>query len=188
MKRIALVLCLISSSAIADCYVRSDIKLSRQVINAAPTDIQRLVTPDAGGYRCVARYRVHIKDSWLTAEGSAVAKTEGEACSRAQDLGKGYVLAQVTPDRITSTNQMVCSDLPDIQVRPVQRGELVWESETDLHSHPRERVQPYFELKHAKCRKFIERANKDQNLIIYQGIICQATTGADSKWRVIDKY
>jgi hypothetical protein len=188
MKRLALLLCLISSSAVADCYMRSDIKLSRQAINASPTDIQRMVTPEPNGHKCVARYRVYVNNEWVTAEGTATAKTETEACARAQDLGRGYILAEVTPDRITTTNQMVCSDLPDIRVRPVNRGELIWESETDMHSHPRERAEPYFQLKHATCRKFIERANKDQNLIVYQGIICQANTGANSKWIVLDKY
>lgn len=189
MKRsIAILLCLASTSIFADCYHRSDIKITQQKINTAPTDIQRLVTPDSRGQKCVARYRLHIGDAWTTVEGSAVAKTEDEACQQAVDIKRGVALDEMAPATVSADHQMVCSDLPDIRVRPVRKGELVWESETDLHSNPLERQKPYFQLKGATCRKFIERAPLHQNLIIYQGIICRATTAKNSKWIVLDKY
>jgi hypothetical protein len=189
MKRtLIFALCLASSTAWADCYQRSNIKITHQKINTAPTDIQQMVTPDARGQRCVARYRLHIGNAWTTVEGTAVAKNETEACEQALDIKRGVALEEVAPATVGADHQMVCSDLPDIRVRPVRRGELIWESETDLHSHPLERMYPYFYLKQAKCRKFIERVPKNQNLIIYQGIICQATTAKNSKWVVLDKY
>lgn len=189
MKRtLILLLCLASSSALADCYQRSNIKITQQKINTAPTDIQTLVTPDARGQRCVARYRLHIGNAWATVEGTAVAKTEEEACGQAMDLKRGVALEEVAPATVSADHQMVCSDLPDIRVRPVRKGELIWESETDLHSNILERRNPYFQLKEATCRKFIERTPKHQNLIIYQGIICKATTSKNSKWVVLDKY
>jgi hypothetical protein len=102
------------------------------------------------------------------------------------DVGQGQVLSEIEPTSIRSDMQMVCSDLPDIRVRPVRIGETIWESETDMHNHPRERG--YFWYKRAKCRMFQERNPKDRNLITYQGIVCQATGLPNSKWRVIDKY
>jgi hypothetical protein len=186
-KVIILAICLASSSAIADCYMRSNINLSRQTVYGAPTDIQRAVAPDSGRQKCVMRYRIYINDAWQTAEGVGYGKTEDAACEQALNLSRGTVLQEVEPSSVRADNQMVCSDLPDIRVRPVRRGELIWESETDMHSHPQERGN-YFNYKQAKCRKFIERVDKEQNLIIYQGIICQANTLAGSKWRVIDKY
>lgn len=189
MKRtIVLLLCLASTTALADCYQRSTINITQQKINTAPTDIQTLVTPDAQGYRCVAQYRLHIGNAWYTVEGTAVSNSETHACEQALDVKRGTVLEDVAPARVSGDHQLVCTDLPDIRVRPVRRGELIWESEVDLHSHPLERAHPYFYLKQAQCRKFIERRPKDQNLIIYQGIICQATTAKNSKWVVIDKY
>lgn len=189
MKRtLILLLCLASSSALADCYQRSNIKITQQKINTAPTDIQTLVTPDAKGQKCVARYRLHIGTAWATVEGTAVAKTQEEACSQAVDVKRGIALEEVAPATVSADQQMVCSDLPDIRVRPVHKGELIWESETDLHSNVLERRNPYFQLKESTCRKFIERTPKHQNLIIYQGIICKATTASNSKWIVLDKY
>ena len=185
---ITLTLCLAASTAVADCYQRSNIKITQQKINGAPTDIQTLTTPDAKGQKCVARYRLHIGDAWTTVEGTAVARTETEACSQALDPKRGVALEEVAPATVGADHQLVCSDLPDIRVRPVRKGELIWESEADLHSHPLERKQPYFVWKQAKCRKFIERTSRDQNLIIYQGVMCQSTTAKNSKWLVLDKY
>ena len=185
---VLLILFTVGGTAEAACYQRASINITSQKINTAPTDIQRLVTPDARGYQCVARYRLHVGQAWVTVEGTAVARTEDEACKQALDIKRASALEDVPPARVGADQQLVCSDLPDIRVRPVRRGELIWESETDLHSHPLERATPYFTLKQASCRKFIERVPKDQNLIIYQGIICQANTGTNSKWLVLDKY
>jgi hypothetical protein len=179
-------LALISSTALADCYTRSSIRMTRHSVDAGPTDIQKLAVPDAAGSKCVVRYRVSIGGNWQTAEGSAVGRTEAEACTRAVDVTQGSVLAEIEPASIRSDMQMVCSDLPEIRVRPVRIGETVWESETDMHSNPQERR--YFWYKRTKCRLFQERDPRDRNLIIYQGVVCQADGSSNSKWRVIDKF
>ena len=187
MKRLLIAgLCLVSTTVFADCYVRSSIKLTRQAINAGPTDVQKMVVPDTTGQKCVLRYRVHIGDEWHTAEGTGLGKTEAEACARAQDIGNGRVLAEVEPSQIRADTQMVCSDLPDIRIRAVRIGEVVWDSETDMHRHEQERK--YFDYKQTRCRMFTERNAKDRNLYTYQGIICKADTNPNGKWRVIDKY
>jgi hypothetical protein len=170
----------------ADCYIRSNIKLTRQAIDAGPTDVQKLVVPDGLGQKCVMRYRVHIGDMWRTAEGTGVAKTEANACKSALDIGNGGILSEVEPSQIGADTQMVCSDLPDIRIRAVRIGEVVWESETDMHRHTQERK--YFDYKQTKCRMFTERNTKDRNLYTYQGIICKVDSLPNSKWRVIDKY
>lgn len=170
----------------ADCYVRSSIKLSRPDIDAGPTDLQKLVVPDALGKKCVVRYRVHVGDEWYTAEGTGTGRDEGSACVQAMDIGRGSVLAEVEPSRVRADTQMVCSDIPDIRIRPVRIGEVVWESETDMHRHEQERK--YFDYKQTKCRMFTERNSKDRNLYTYQGIICKADTNPNGKWQVVDKY
>jgi hypothetical protein len=179
-------LILASTPAIADCYMRSNIKLTRQVINAGPTDIQRLVVNDGANKKCMVQYRVHIGDEWHTAEGVGQAKEEGPACAQAMDVGQGRVLNEVEPSKITSESDMVCNDLPEIRVRAVRIGEVIWESETDMHRHEQERQ--YFDYKQTRCRMFTERNAKDRNLYTYQGIICKADTNPLGKWRVIDKY
>ena len=187
MKRLTILcLALASTVATAECYVRSDIRLSRQGINAGPTDFQKIVAPDSNGFKCSVQYRIHIGENWYTAEGSAVANTESEACTRASDVGLGTVLLEVEPSQVRADTQMVCSDVPEIRVRRVRVGEMVWESETEMHTNPAER--PYFNYKGSQCRLFVERQGKDQNLYLYQGVMCKLDQRPDSKWQVIDKY
>jgi hypothetical protein len=160
--------------------------LTRQAVSIPATDIQKLVSPDARGQKCVMRYRVNINDEWQTAEGVGYGKTEAEACTQAADIGQGYLLSEVEPSRVTADTQMVCSDMEDIRIRPVRIGETIWESEVDMHRHPNERK--YFDYKQTKCRMFTERNAKDRNLFTYQGVICRISKSAGSKWRVVDKY
>jgi hypothetical protein len=186
MKQTILLLVLVSATASADCYMRISTRLTPQMVNSQPVDIQRLVVPDSRGQKCVMRYRIHVGNDWETIEGVGVGATETEACARALDLGRGSMLKEVTSQRVRADSQMVCSDLPDIRVRPVRIGELIYQSEVDLHSIPVERK--IFWYKRTQCRMFVERDSKNANLWLYQGVICQTGSRPDSKWQVIDKY
>lgn len=186
MKRVMLAgLCLVATVANADCYVRSTTTIVPAALQSAPTDFHKILTPDPKGFKCAVRYRVYMNDEWNLVEGVAVHNDPDSACARALDVKRGSVLLDPTREMIKSDQQMVCSDLPDIRVRPVRVGELIWESETDLHRHPDERK--HFMYKNTKCRMFTERAAEDGNLQTYQGIICQEDPKS-MKWRVIDKY
>lgn len=182
MKRLLLLLALISGTANADCYIRSSIRLTQ----GQPVDWQRLVTPDSAGKKCVMRYRVQVDGNWKTAEGIGRGADEGSACAQAIDINRGSVLEEVAPQRVSADTQMVCSDLPEIVVRPVRIGDVIWQSETDMHTIPEERK--YFWYKRSQCRMFIERDTKNANLWLYQGVICKVDTTPNSKWQVIDKY
>ena len=185
-RAIVVGLCLASSVAYADCHIRTNVKLSRQAVEVGPTDIQKLVTPDGTGQKCVLRYRVNIKDQWQTAEGIGQGATEAEACAQASESGRGAVLAEVEPGRVSTDTQMVCSDMEDIRIHPVRIGDVIWESETDLHAVPAERK--YFNYKFSTCRMFTERNVKNRNFYPYQGVICRVENTTNSKWRVVDKY
>jgi hypothetical protein len=174
------------SQSRADCYMRVATNLTQQAVNSQPVDVQRLVTPDARGQKCVMRYRIHIKDDWETAEGVGTGATEADACAQALDIRRGSLLAEATPTTVRADSQMVCSDLPDIRVHPVRIGDIVWESETDLHTIPAERK--YFLYKRTQCRMFVERDVKNSNLWLYQGVMCRLNARGNSKWQVIDKY
>ena len=174
------------SHARADCYVRSAIKLNQTVVNSPITDVQKIVTPDTRGQKCVLRYRIHVGDDWQTAEGEGYGATESQACAQAEDIKRGRILEEVIPSRVSADTQMVCGDLTDIRVRPVRIGDVIWESETDLHTYPPERK--YFWYKRTQCRMFVERDSRNQNLVLYQGIICRLNASGNSKWQVIDKY
>jgi len=187
MKRL-LVAGLIFTATVAhgECYMRSAIHLMHQAVDSTPVDWQQLVTPDTGGQRCTVRYRIQINHNWQTAEGSAVATTQARACALAMDISRGHVLQEVTPDRVSADNQMVCSDLPEIRVHPVRIGDVIWQSEVDMHTIPAERKD--FWYKRSRCRMFVERDVKNSNLWVYQGEICQLSNTPNSKWQVIDKY
>jgi len=187
MKRLFIfALCATATAVSAECHMRTSIRVARQDIFGAPTDVQRIVTPDAQGDKCVLRYRLNIKGDWQTVEGEATAATEEVACTKALDVGQGWLLQDVAPKLVQADNQMVCSDAPEIQVHPVRIGDEIWESEVDVHSIPAERA--YFQYKHTRCRFFVERDAKFQNLYIYQGVICRVNSTQHSKWRVIDRY
>jgi len=183
-KFCAIVLFALATAAHAECYMRSSINL--RLANTGPKDIQQLVTPDARGQKCVMRYRIHVDQDWQTAEGIGYGATESEACSQAIDSHRAYALVEIVPERIRADNQMVCSDLPEIRVHPVRIGDVIWQSEVDMHTIPVERKD--FWYKRSRCRMFVERDGRNQNLTVNQGIICALDSRVDSKWRVIDKY
>ena len=159
MKRLLIAgLILASSSVSAECYMRSNIHLTRQEINAGPTDFQRLVVPASSGKKCMVQYRVHIGDEWHTAEGSGQGQDEGSACAQAMDVSRGHLLNEVEPTNITSNSDMVCNDLPEIRIRAVRIGEVIWESETDMHRHPQERK--YFDYKQTRCRMLDRKSTR----------------------------
>ena len=187
MKRLLVIgLLFASTTAWADCHMRSSINLRTQRVNTGPADVQKLVVPDARGNKCVLRYRINVNDDWQTAEGIGYGATESEACTQAADIKRASILTEVVANRVGADTQMVCSDLPEIRVRPVRIGELVLESETDLHTIPEYR-RPFM-FKRSTCRMFAERDAQNQNLMLYQGVVCRVDNMPNSKWRVIDKY
>ncbi len=185
MKRLlAGALIVYSSVTWADCFHRTQINTTTRV-NAGPTDIQRVVTKIGTQYQCVSTYRLHLGLEWQTVEGVARAGTEQEACRQSLDLKNGLLLQEVPPTGVRTSADIVCTDAPTIRVRNVHVGQQIWESEADLHWSQKERG--YWTYKKAQCRKFQERAVKDGNMLVYNGIICQAGTNSQ-KWLVVDKY
>ena len=181
---LALALAVYSSATIADCFHRTQINTETR-INAGPTDIQTQVTRIRQGWECVSTYRLHLGLEWQTVEGVAQHANQAEACRLSQQLKNGRLLQEVPPTGIRTSSDIVCTEGPTIRVRNVHVGEQIWESEADLHWQPKERG--YWFYKKARCRKFQERWAKDGNMIVYNGIMCQAGVNSQ-KWMVVDKY
>jgi hypothetical protein len=188
MKCVAVLALLVTTHipAYAECFMRVRANLSKMGISAEGKDTQKLVVPDSRGQMCTVRYRIVVNNQWRTVEGQGVGKNETAACREAYSTKNAYFLVDIEPQKINSDTQMVCSDLPDIRVRPVHIGEVVWESETDLHINLAERA--YFNYKNTQCRFFFERNSMTQNLTTYQGVICKIDRTRNSKWQVIDKF
>jgi hypothetical protein len=185
-KTLLIILCSLGTIAQAECYVRSSTRITKQAIFGAPTDVQKIVTPDVKGFNCVLRYRLNLNNDWQTVEGVATAQTEDQACAMAIDVSRANILVEVSPHTVSADTQMVCGDITDIRVHPVRIGDEIWESEVDIHTIPAER--PYFSYKGTTCRFFVERDSRNRNLYLYQGIICRENAAKRSKWRVVDKY
>jgi hypothetical protein len=183
---IAVAVCLATGLANADCYVRSSTTIAKSSLQSAPTDFRKIAVPDAKGNKCIIQYRVYLDNKWATVEGEGTDRDEAVACAKALDSKRAAVLEEPTREMLKSDQQLVCTDLPEIRVRPVRVGEVIWESETDQHPFPKERG--YFNLDNAQCRRFSERNTVRGDLKTYQGIICRADLTSNSKWRVIDKY
>lgn len=186
MKYLIIPLMFVATVAQAECLTRVKTNISRAAINSRPTDIQKMVIPEGSNQRCVMRYRIHIGTDWQTVEGEGVGRNAAEACVQAIRPEVGSILSDVEYDRVTAETQMVCSDFQDIHVRKVHAGERIWESEAEIHNNPAE--QKYFVYKDTQCRYFIERGAKEQNMYLYQGIMCRETKEPTSKWLVVDKY
>jgi hypothetical protein len=186
MKPYLLGLLLVAGLANAECFVRSSTNITKSALGGQPTDMQKIIKSDAAGFKCILRYRILIDDEWATVEGEGQAKIEDLACARALDARKGYQLLEPTRERVSSDQLLICTDLREIRIRPVKPGEIIWESETDIHRIGNERG--YFNYKDTRCRMFTERNARDGNLLTYQGVICQADSKTNSKWRVVDKY
>ena len=99
MKYLALSLLVLAGTVHADCHVRVATKLSSKAVFGQPTDIQRMVVPDAKGYQCVVRYRLNLNLDWQTIEGTAVGKTETQACSEAYTTSKVSILKDIVPQQ-----------------------------------------------------------------------------------------
>ena len=187
MKKVAVTAALLMSTTVmAECYVRMDAKLTREAVFGTATDVQQMVSRDSNGYRCVAQYRINLNGDWHTAEGVGHGVTETQACQQAIDLKNSALLAEVEPHRIKSKTEMVCSTFEPIQIRKVRVGERIRESEVDVHVVPAERR--YFNYGGARCRMFVERDAKSGKVFTRQGVICQETQQPNSSWIVVDKY
>ena len=82
---------------------------------------------------------------------------------------------------MTIEQNMVCTDRPEIQVRQVQIGDQVRESE--VRPHPN--FPKPFNYKSTQCRLFMEPEVRGGDLLRRQGVICRSH-GPD--WKVVDKW
>jgi hypothetical protein len=181
----AIILAVISTTAQADCYVRSAMTARSQVSLTSISDIQTLVVPiNATQNKCFATYRAQLNGEWVTIEGTSVGAktiTEEDLCKSAMDQGRAQILNRARGRSMSVETDMVCDDRPVIQVRNVNVGELVRVSE--VRPHPN--FPKTFRYRAAQCRWFIEPEPRVGDLLQRQGIICQST---GDEWRVIDKW
>jgi len=183
---IPLILALVASSAHGECYVRSAVTNQTTINIVAVADVEPMVVPiSATKNKCIVNFRAQVNGKWITAEGEKVGLktvTEKELCAGALDQGRIQILSRADGGRMNIEQNMVCNDRPEIQVRVVQRGEMVRESE--VRPHPN--FPKPFVYRTASCRLFIEpEVRPGRDLLQRQGVICQVN---GNQWQVVDKW
>ena len=183
----ALVLAMtVPATAYSECYVRAAVTNQTTMNITAIADIDPMVVPVSPTQnKCIVNFRAQVNGRWITAEGERTgpkSMTERELCAGAVDSGRIQILSRADGGRMAVEQNMVCDDRPEIQVRTVQRGERVRESE--VRPHPR--FPKPFQYRLSTCRWFVEsEVHPGRDLLQRQGIICQVN---GNEWQVVDKW
>jgi len=184
-RKLFLILCLASGVANADCYSRTAMSNQTTAKITAVADVKRKVVPVGHQQnKCIVSFRAQIDDGWVTAEGENVgANTESldQLCASAMSAGKSEALTRIAGSTVNVEQDMVCTDEPNIQIRKVQVGEHIKESE--LTPHPNFTKQ--FKYRGTVCRWFIEPEGRVGDMIPKQGVACRIQ---DNDWQVVDKW
>ena len=184
----SLIACAIPGAAYSECIMRTT-SLTRVVGKVDDVaDIRPLLSPSFNNERrCAISARVLYRGSWHTVYSDytgPVSVGDRDLCSNAVELGVRQFLASKEAKLLHSDQQMVCSDEPEIKVRPVQKGELVRISE--VAPHP-EKPDP-FAVKGVECRWFIEPAGSGATYYRWQGVVCRTGRRDSGEWTVVDKF
>jgi hypothetical protein len=178
---------LTSVNAGAECYTRSSTvsKLTSSIEQIA--DVDRKVLSVSGGKNlCRITFRAYIDGKWHTAQGEetgGVNDSLDNICAKALNSGRVSILESVSGTRITGSQELICTDEPKLEQKTsVTIGDLVWESEVQVHPAYRD----VFRYRGSFCKWFIESKPNIGKVDMHQGIICRSP---DQKvWRVVDKW
>ncbi len=188
MPRILISLALLTAfSANAECYTRSSTvsKLTSSIEQIA--DVNRKVLPVGNGKNlCRITFRAYIDGKWHTAQGEetgSVNDSLDNICAKALNSGRVSILESVSGTKITGSQELICTDEPKPkQKAAVSVGDLVWESEVQLHPA----YKDVFRYRGSFCKWFIESKPNIGKVDMHQGIICRSPE--QKVWRVVDKW
>lgn len=187
MRKALILLALLPSLALGECYTRSATVISPGEVTAPPTDVQRLVTPSGkDNIQCVVKFRVAINGKWETAEGRAVGNKNSEdlVCQHAVNLESSYLLTAQGSRKLQAEQHMVCYDGPEYNTHTVKVGDVVHDSEVEQHPT----VRRYYAYQKTQCRYYAEHTMVKDSLAYYQGVMCRIDSGPSPKWQIMDKW
>lgn len=175
----------VTANAQADCYVRSAMTNQTTINITSIADVQPLVVPiSATQNKCIVSFRAQVNGNWITAEGEKIGSkslSEAELCRGAMDQGRTQILSRADGKNLAVEQNMVCTDQNLPQIRKVEMGDRLQESEVLPHPNfPRR-----FVYHNATCRWFMEPDVRPGDLLHRQGIICQLH---GNEWQVVDKW
>ena len=129
LKLFVLLLAAFNSNAVAECYMQSSVVGQAKGSIEQVADIKHWTVPFTNNQRkCMVTFRGYAKHSWWNGVGEHVfssAVTEDSACKVALERGKAQMIETVFGQVVLSEGQMICSDLPEIKVKPVSVGDVV---------------------------------------------------------------
>lgn len=182
--RYLLALLLASSTAAAECYVKSS-SISEMQDGIEKTDnVQRYpIRLNNDQFRCSVTFNARIKGRWYPVESSAIGSgSEESVCSQALNSGSARILEKVVGTKFTMQQEMVCTDQSLQPKKSVNVGDLVRESDVipdPAWPNPR-RFRDGNE-----CLRFVESDIVGSELRRTNGVICRVDR---NNWRVVDKF
>ena len=175
-----------SGSVQAECFMQAATlgKVAGKFDKVA--DAKKWVTSYSDNQKkCLVSFRGLAKGKWWDGTGEHIFETsvsDDAACEIALEKGKNIQLQQIFGKTVLAEEQMICSDMPKLQTKGAEIGDVVQLSE--LRPHPNKPTS--FGYKGTECRYFIQPdVNKRNELYTWQGVVCNVRRG---DWQVVDKW
>ena len=177
MKKILLILALISNLVWAECDVRSASTLTNQRQVGPVTDLVK--TSKMG--TCTVKFNITVDGkTYPLHETETGLEQEASLCYYAVERARKNLLLNLGGNFQTEA-VTVCKEGTSAPPK-IKIGDTILESEVG-----KSKIEKYFTHKNARCRMFTERYNEDRDLKVYHGVICQIDN-SDTNWIVVDKW
>lgn len=176
MKYSALILFLLTSAAWSNCSVKSASQNVSQRQVSPPTNLVKTITLN----QCKVKYNLKVDNTWHDVEYTYKGfEEESVLCAKAVDEGRKILLSQM--GGVFQTESItICNEGKPVQFRPVKVGDLVLDNELGRLDRGQN-----FKYRNANCRLFREKYEKDKQLRVNHGVMCQTD---HQEWIVIDKW
>jgi len=174
-KYLPILLLCVAVSVFAECEVRSASYLANDHEVSA---VQNLIkTPMAGSCHVAFDLMVDGIVHSLIHESTGLGSEETLCQQAIQEARKELLLTLGGTFKTEATT--VCGDGTN-KVQKIRKGDVVLESEVGPSA-----IGKYFKYKNSRCRLFSNHIERNRNLAVYYGVICQLDTNGPN-WIVVD--
>jgi len=182
----------VSGNGIANpgCYIQSSTASAVSGNLDHVADIKAYpVQFDRNNRKCVVTFRGAANGRWHNGQGEHIygsTVTDQQGCDIALHNGKNAMLSRLFGKKITGSEQMICSDFPQPEIKKdVKVGGIYQLSE--LQAHPSKNQT--FVHRHTTCRFFSHTVMDDPltGFYTWQGVVCTADPKKD-QWKVVDLW
>ncbi len=170
-----LILLFAGVSALAECEVRSASYLANDHEVGA---VQNLIkTPMSGSCHVAFDLSVDGTVHSLIHESTGLGSEESLCQQAIQEARKELLLTLGGTFKTEATT--VCGDGAN-KIQKIRKGDVVLESEVGPSA-----ISKYFKHNNSRCRLFSNHIERNRNLAVYYGVICQLDTNGPN-WIVVD--